>query len=396
MRFVVRQPIFDEGEQVDGYLLKIEKGKGAATDAAEELAPVTVALERIPPHAWAMVECGAGLLASEAVRSLPPQRVVLALSADEDAPEEMLHWVRVLRRAGYTFAVLQYEAECGWEPFLPYADWVGIRIGTGAEVMQRSMAAVKSCGGRLIASDVATRSNREAAQRQGFHYFEGAYYLTASQELPREVAPSRLGCLRLLAELQRPELRHPVLERVLKAEPSFCYRLMRYMNSAAFFGLQKVTSIRHAMTLLGDEQLRRWLSMMAAVEAVDGRPNEVLMCALLRGRLCELLWTDAPDAGFMTGLFSLMPLVVNLRLDALLSIVRLPAPVERALSGERGPLRTLLNLAVAFERAQWHVVHDLAAELRITDDQVFAARGEASRWANEILASQSPACAVAV
>lgn len=178
------------------------------------------------------------------------------------------------------------------------------------------------------------------------------------------------------------------LESLIKAEPSFCYRLLRYLNSAAFFGVQKVTSLRHAMTLLGDDELRRWLSLMATVASSAGKPGEIVVTAMLRARFCELLSPSAPDHGFMAGLFSLMPMIVNMQLGALLSVVQLPVPVDDALWGEPGPLRTLLDLSLAFERAQWRMDRDLAEALKITDDQVFVARREAARWTNEIMSAQ--------
>ncbi|ABF41883.1 putative signal transduction protein [Candidatus Koribacter versatilis Ellin345] len=389
MRFVVRQPIFDYREQVEGYFLNIEKPTGGLVDTVSEVAAITVALDRIPRHSWAMVECGVQVLASMAVRRLPMGRVVLAISSDEYASAEMLRCVRELRREGFTFAIADFEANREWEPYLPFMDWVAVRGSSLLCKMKKNLAAGKARNARMIARNLDTRSDLAAADNCGFRYFEGAYYLSSAQELAREVPPAKLACLRLLTELQRPVLHYAVIENLIKAEPSFCYRFMRYMNSSAFFGVQKVTGIRHAMSLLGDDELRRWLSLMATVAAVDGRPTEVVVCAMLRARLCELLSPDAPDAGFMTGLFSLMPLVVNMQLSALLSVVRLPQAVERALWGEPGALRALLDLAVAFERARWNMVHDLAHGLGITDERVFAARGDASRWTNGILATQA-------
>lgn len=393
MRFVVRQPIFGSGEQVAGYRLNIEEPRGGdAVNPELVLEPVKAALTRIPAQSWAMVECGLEVLRSAAVRTLPAHRVVLAVSGEERG-DGLLLWMRELRKEGYQLGTLQFERDAGWELLLPLLDWVAVRADVNGEELRRTMAAAQMRGVRLIAGGLATREQLNSARQFGFRYFEGPYYLTPSQELPREVPASKLACLRLLAELQQPELRLGVLEELVKAEPSFCYRLMRYMNSAAFFGLQKITSIRHAMALLGDDQLRRWFSLMAVAAAGDGHPSEVVMCAMLRARLCEVLSPGMPEEGFVTGLFSLMPLVVNMQLQALLSVVRLPSAVDCALRGEPGPLHTLLNLAVAFERAQWQVVRDLADSLGCTEEQVFAARGEASQWANEILATQATAAA---
>jgi EAL and modified HD-GYP domain-containing signal transduction protein len=224
------------------------------------------------------------------------------------------------------------------------------------------------------------------AAKAGFQFFHGEYFLHPPQVANRDVPTTKLACIQLLKELRRPELDLHAIEHLVKAEPSFCYRLLRYMNSAAFFGRQTITSIRHAMTLLGDDELRRWLSLMATVASSEGQPGELVASAMLRARFCELL-AKIPDHGFMTGLFSLMPTIVNMQLGALLSVVKLPEPADRALWGDPGPLRTALDLALAFERAQWPVVRGLAAALRITNEKVLEVRREAARWTNEIMAA---------
>lgn len=388
MRFVVRQPIFDHREQVAGYFLEIEKPSEGLPDPADEVATVTVALERIPQHSWAMVDCGARVLSSAAVRQLPVERVVLALPDEGHESAEMLNSARALHRAGYKFAIAHFQPNDGWEPYFALVDWVALSGNDAMCMLRQSMAAGQARHARLIARNLPTRTARAEAQKCGFRYFEGAFYLTSEQQLARELPASKIAALRLLAELQQPILNYVVLENLIKAEPSFYYRLMRYLNSAAFYGLQQVKTIRHALSLLGDQELRRWLALMATVSASQGVPSETVICAMLRARLCEVLFREAPDLGFMTGLFSLMPLVVNMQLQVLLTVVHLPTAVEQALWGDPGSLRMLLDLAVAFERAQWNVVRDLAYALHLTEEQVDAARGEASAWTNKILSTQ--------
>jgi c-di-GMP-related signal transduction protein len=162
-----------------------------------------------------------------------------------------------------------------------------------------------------------------------------------------DIPALKLACLQLLQELRRPMLDLLKLEEIVKAQPSFCYRLLRYLNSAAFFGLPTVTSIRHAMALLGDQDLRRMLTLMAAVASSDGQPSEIVFMSMLRARLCELLSPEFPEHGFMTGLFSLMPMIVNMPLSAMLSVVHLPSPVDKALWGQPGALRMVLDLTVS-------------------------------------------------
>ncbi len=73
------------------------------------------------------------------------------------------------------------------------------------------------------------------------------------------------------------------LERAILREPSLCYRLLRYLNSAAF-GLFPIRSIRHALSLLGQREIRKWVSIVVAISISGDRPSELISCALTRAR----------------------------------------------------------------------------------------------------------------
>lgn len=389
MRFVVRQPVFNRREEVESYELKIEEPREEEADPAAIVATVRMALDRLPPASRATLPCDFALLTSPVLTELPADRVALAIDPAVGDATKLLRAGVELRQVGYSLALLDFEPGSGMEEYLAQVDSVGVRVDRNLPALRAYLQGTVRPGARLVAREVSSRSQWSSAEKAGFRFFQGEYFLQPIQELNREVPPSKVASLELLKELRRPVLNHPALESLIKAEPSFCYKLLRYLNSAAFFGLQKVTSIRHAMTLLGDEQLRRLLSLMATVASGDGPTGEIVATAMLRARFCELLAADCPDYGFMIGLFSLMPMIVNMQLGALLSVVRLPAPVDNALWGEPGSLRTLLDLSLAFERGQWPMVRDLAHALRVTDEQVLAVRGEATRWTNEIMAAQS-------
>jgi EAL and modified HD-GYP domain-containing signal transduction protein len=395
MRFVVRQPIFNLREQVEGYELKVESDRDF--DATGYVDAVLAALERIPVATRATISCGLPLLTSKLLTRLPSARVLLAIDPGDSDIGELLNASFVLKKMGYEFTLLDFEPDVGLERWLGVVESVGIRMRPNLSEVRSHVRRHSSRALRMIAREITNRTDFASAQRGDFRAFHGEYFLQPAQELSRDVPASKLASLELLKELREPVLNLFALENLIKAEPSFCYRLLRYLNSAAFFGMQKVTSLRHAMTLLGDEELRRWLSLMAAVASSEGKPSEAVATAMLRARFCELLHGEDPDHGFMTGLFSLMPMIVNMQLSALLSVVRLPLPVDNALWGEAGRLRTLLDLSLAYERAQWPIVRDLADMLRLSEEQIFAARAEATRWTNEIMAAQvaMPAGAIA-
>jgi c-di-GMP-related signal transduction protein len=46
-----------------------------------------------------------------------------------------------------------------------------------------------------------------------------------------------------------------------------CHRLLRYLNSAIFGFKNEIHSVRHARSILGERDARRWVRLVAAVGA---------------------------------------------------------------------------------------------------------------------------------
>jgi c-di-GMP-related signal transduction protein len=149
------------------------------------------------------------------------------------------------------------------------------------------------------------------------------------------------------------------LENVLKPEPGLTINLMRLTNSAATGLRTKITSIRHAITVLGRRQLQRWLQLLLYTNPSGNRVvSPLLQLAASRGRLMELLAAklhpgrgDFEDTAFMTGIMSLMPTLMSVSLEEILRGIEIPGSVRSALEAHDGELGTMLKLTEALEAA---------------------------------------------
>jgi EAL and modified HD-GYP domain-containing signal transduction protein len=99
----------------------------------------------------------------------------------------------------------------------------------------------------------------------------------------------RTGCTisECCREGSRPELDLVELEKLIKAEASVCYRLLRYLNSAMFSFSREIHCVKHALSLLGKHDVRRWVRLAAAVGA--GQDKRSVAVGLGAGRFGELL-----------------------------------------------------------------------------------------------------------
>jgi c-di-GMP-related signal transduction protein len=136
-----------------------------------------------------------------------------------------------------------------------------------------------------------------------------------------------------------------VIEDAFKHEPALTLNLLRVVNSVGRLGnrsAQPVTSLRHAITLLGRRQLQRWLSLLLLApgnngnDSLDPSRSPLLQVAALRGRMMELLvavgkptTTNSSDLAFITGILSMMPAALGLPIEEILEQIAVEREVAR-------------------------------------------------------------------
>ena len=112
------------------------------------------------------------------------------------------------------------------------------------------------------------------------------------------------------------------------------YRLLRYLNSAAF-GVGPVSSIVQALNLLGRDEIRKWVSMVAAISLAGPRSRELIRLALTRARFCEQVARqlgERPTEFFLTGLFSLLEAILDRPMAQIVEHVPISAACRAALA----------------------------------------------------------------
>ena len=180
------------------------------------------------------------------------------------------------------------------------------------------------------------------------------------------------------------------LEAVMKNDPTMAFKLMRYINSAAFGLSVEVTSFRHAIMLLGYQRLKRGLALLLAASNRDASMKPVVYAAVRRGLLMEELGRDsgADDERrgelFVCGVFSLLDRLMQQPFEDLLKSIPVSDAVREALVHQRGPHQHYLALVQAIESAALFDIRAAADALMMTTAAVnhatLRALGAARQW----------------
>jgi EAL and modified HD-GYP domain-containing signal transduction protein len=239
----------------------------------------------------------------------------------------------------------------------------------------------------MLAEKVETQEEFEAAKAVGYRYFQGFFFCR-----PTTIAATDIRCLQpayvsLLASVFDPIFDVDAINDAIRQEPSLCYRLLRYLNSAAF-GVYPVRSIRHAIALLGQREMQKWISVVTAIAMAGPRSSELISLALQRARFAELI-ADRIGAKhstefFLAGIFSLADAMLNRELGAVVASLPLSMDVKDALAGRDNQITAVLRLAVCCERATWKEFAVRCASLSLAEADAWGEYQGARKWVKGI------------
>ena len=144
------------------------------------------------------------------------------------------------------------------------------------------------------------------------------------------------------------------MENTLKRDPALAFKLIKLINSAAFGMSVEISSLRHAIMLLGFKRFKRWLAVLLATASKDASLKPMMFAAVRRGMLMEELARSSGDDElrgemFICGVFSLLDRMFRQTFEQLLSTIPVPERVFEALVHNRGPFQPYLSLVDALE-----------------------------------------------
>ena len=400
--FVARQAIFDRRMKVFGYELLFRPCKDSVSagtaDSAASLQVITnsffsIGMERLLAGTRAFINFPQDLLSDERIVSLPPDKIVVEILESVRPEPAVIDACRVLREKGYVLALDDFSHLKGWDRLANLVSIIKVDFRATTEAEQEAL--VKHYAGRgicMLAEKVETQQEFDRACKLGYNYFQGYFFARPVIVSRREIPGSKIGYLRVLREIHQPELDLFALEALIQREVSLASKLLRYINSSIFGWINPVHSIRQALALLGEQEIRNWVSLTALPTLASDKPDELIRTALLRARFSELL---APWAGighrkadlFLIGLFSLLDAMLGRPLAEILGEMRLGGEIAEALLDTAPPgqaLAGVYEMVRHYETAGWSALADIASRLRVPTEIIADLYLDAVSWSDEI------------
>lgn len=402
--FLGRQPILDQNQELVAFELLFRsqvQGPAIITDGAAATASVIVnafgeiGIESALGPYRAFINVDAELLMSELVHVLPQTRVVLEVLESVEPSDEVVARCAELRQKGFSIALDDVDGMSERvRRFAPVANIIKVDLlQVSVERLPALTSSLRSWPALLLAEKVDSREQLARCQSLGFELFQGFHFAKPEVLTRKRSDPGKLTLLRLLS-LVLGDAEMAQIEEQLKHHPGLTLNLMRIVNSAASGLSRKVASLREGIMILGQRQLRRWVQLLLYTTGRNGQQmmSPLMHLAATRGRLMEVLaYQERPrdkayaEKAFMTGILSLMDVLMGLPMDQILQEVRMAEYLQEALLNRAGELGWLLRVVELKEESDFDAISVLLAENPfITIRELASAELEALTWATDL------------
>ena len=403
--FLGRQPILGREQKLFAYELFFRDGLIATDNRAEILDP-THATATVIANAFAelstndvlgpyrgFINVDRDILFSDLIEALPQQLVALEILESVKPTPEVLARCQQLHDLGFMLAADDViEVNELSRPLLALADIIKVDIpNMEAGRLRAVVEQLKPFGKKLLAEKVETAEQLSLCQSLGFDLFQGYFFAKPTLIVGKKLNPSQLVLIRLLG-LVFEDADTSAIEAAFKTEPGLTVNMLRLTNSVACGLSINVTSLRHAITILGRRQLQRWLQLLIFTTPKGGTQgvNPLLQLAATRGRVMELIAErvvprnrEFADHSFMVGIMSLMPALLGMQMADILDQLPVAQRVKQALLDYAGQHGLMLRLVEATEQPDPLALEEPLSHLpAINSDFLGACLTQGLAWAN--------------
>ncbi len=324
-------------------------------------------IERVVGDAQLFINFDAPMLMEGAAVLLPPARSVVEILEHVVATPALIAVIQALRKSGIRIALDDFSFQVHAQPFLPYADYVKIDVLACADVLPAITERMRPYPHiTLVAEKVETHEQYQYCRDYGYRYFQGYYFLRPETLVRERIGSNKVAILEVLMELQQADRTADQLAHAIGRDVRLAQQILRLTNSAAYRRTRRVSSITEATVVLGEDTVRRCVSLLLLAQLGDNKPPELMKRALARGQMCEQLAgartaVDPGDA-FTAGLFSVLDALMDRPMAAIVAELNLPHEMAAALLGDVNlPLGALLRSVVAYEDGDWTTLDHLHA-----------------------------------
>ena len=314
------------------------------------------------------------------------EKLVLMIDHDVTPQDMYINRIKELKDKGYKFAIYKLEVANfeKYKPILKLMDYIllnhkYVELNKAKIYFSKVYPNIKICC--VNVNDMETFEKIKAIGCAAL--YEGQFFRNPVNYGEHEVSPIKANYIRLINMINGPEFELTKAADIIGRDTALVISLLKIVNRMT--RNSTITSIRHAAAMLGENELKKWITTVVTQNLYTDKPTEITRISLIRAKFAENLapvFSMAMQANelFIMGLFSVLDVVLDMPMREALDVVFVPEVVKKALVDNEGMLALPLNFIKEYESANWQeasrlmIVHDLDM------DSIYHAYLDALSW----------------
>lgn len=371
--FIARQKIVNNSGKVFAYELLFRDSKTAIINFPSNIKATSQVLLSaltqmdlntiLGTSDLAFINANEDVIDSNILELLDPKRCVIEILEETEISSSILKKIASLKKKGYKIALDDFDCTqemiSKFQPLFKYLSIVKIDASTVLEEnLKKLIPKFKQAGVRLLIEKIENSKDYVFYKELGFDLYQG-YHIAKPEVL--EIKPfknAEQSIVLNLITLLKKDQETTKIETLIKQRPDLSYNIIRFINNQKNIN-ENITSIIHALTLMGRDTLLRWLLVYLYAEVSDNEFSKPLLRrALSRAETMEnSAESSLKEEAFMVGMFSMLSTLFNADIKDILNGIRLDKMICRAIIEHKGPLGDALSQAIEKEHNHFKEVY---------------------------------------
>lgn len=404
--FVAKQPIFNSNRELFAYELLYRSSRensfpnidgDQATTEVIINSYLNIGIEELSNGKPCFINFTEKLLQLRFPTYFGPREIVVEILESVKPTGEIIEICKELKQLGFQIAlddVIFNDDHLESNPLFHYADYVKVDfLATSKKCRQQVEKIAQNLNIKLVAEKIETSEAFEEAQNSGYDFFQGYYFAKPTIVSTYDIPSYFNFNYEEIENLSMTEASIDSITEIIEKDPSLSLKLLKLVNPPFYHAHQKISSVKQAVMLLGLLEIKKWLYILSVKErecVYRHDSKDVIQLSLTRAKMCESIERlrknrTATSAYFTLGMFSLMDKLVGVPMEKVIRDLPLQDELSDALFGIQNPLKDVLDLVMAVEKAQWGIISEKCKVLNIDEKDLFKIYAESLNWSNQLM-----------
>jgi len=395
-------PLFDRNFAVNAYLflaqkstnLMVDTQNAFAMDGANHFAALdtvnNIGLDALTGGLPLFIPINniALLMDLESMCNAEAQNIIFIIDNAVTMDQMYINRIEDLKRKGYKIAIQNVTDYTGSEVIIDLCDYLLLNSRNKDIDIIKQYLRSRFHGLKIVLKNVATSEEFLNYESLNFDLYEGLFYRMPVTKGKNEVSPLKANYVQLMNITNDENFDIGHVASVVQQDTALAISLLRMVNSLRL--ASEVKSIKNAAAILGQRELRKWITTAVVSQLCMDKPNEITRISLIRAKFAEFL---APSFRmgihakelFLMGLFSVIDIILDMPMDKALDSVKVTNDIRLSLAGNTGKYAPVLDFIKTYETADWQKVSFLLITHNIPADEVSRAFMDSIKWYSELI-----------